>query len=60
MRKLETVSGEITKDAFMSVLEEFKFEENEIHHLLSQSVAISPDLNRIKYKHYLENFLAKN
>jgi len=53
MRKFETVSGEITKEAFMSVFEEFKFEENEIHHLLSQSVAISPDLNRIKYKHYL-------
>jgi hypothetical protein len=59
MKKSETAGGEITKGKFVSVLEEFKFEEKEIYHLLSQAVAISSDINRIKYRQYLANFLTK-
>ena len=59
MKKNETTGGEITKAKFVSVLEEFKFEEKEIHHLLSQAVAISSDISRIKYRQYLANFLTK-
>ena len=46
-------------DRFKEILLEFKYEENEIHHLLCQSVAISSDIYHIKYREYFENFLSK-